>query len=157
MKKKAFVLLITLVVLSLGAIPALAGPPQEAGGTWLYSSTVVDEKEAGCNLFLTTFEEAIWSGTFQGNSTEDGQVVIYCSGALSYKAIVTFEEVTVDDKKGGLEISVVGRRSDAFTNWQGKWVITNGTGELKNLRGQGTWYGPGGGYVEYDGNYHFEP
>ena len=163
MNKKVLVLLITLVVLSLVIIPASAGPPQEASGTWWYYPTLVDEKPAGCNLFHTTRELGVWSGTFQGNSTEKGKVVIHCTGTLSFKAIVTFEEVTVDGKTGGLEMSVVGQYPADATEWYGSWVITSGTGELKNLRGQGNWWGPGAdgtgvwGYVDYEGNYHFEP
>ena len=162
MKKKIFVLLITLVILSLGAIPVFAGPPALATGLWQYTPYILDVKEAGCNTFLDTFENGVWAGTFQGTSTEDGKVVIHCSGAWSFNAIVSFDPVTVDGKLGTLKMSVVGSRPDAEADWQGKWVIISGTGELENLRGQGTWWGPGSpevgvqGNIPYEGNYHFE-
>jgi hypothetical protein len=66
MKKKLFVLMIVLVVLSLIAIPALAGPPEKAEGLWRYQPFILGVKEAGCNTFLTTFENGEWSGTFEG-------------------------------------------------------------------------------------------
>ena len=80
----------------------------------------------------------------------------------SFKAIVSFEGY-VDDKYGTLKMSVVGTRPDGLADWQGKSVILSGTGELANLRGQGTWWGPGApapevwGDIYYAGNYHFEP
>ncbi len=162
MKKKLFVLLMVLLALSMVSITALAGPPEKAEGLWQYQPFILDARVAGCNTFLTTFENGIWTGTFEGTSTEDGKVVIHCNGAWSYKAIVSFEGY-VDDKYGTLKMSVVGKRPDGLADWQGKSVILGGTGELANLRGQGTWWGPGApapevwGDIYYEGNYHFEP
>jgi len=122
----------------------------------------LEAKEAGCNTFLKTFEEGWWSGTFNGSSTEDGTVVIHCSGAWSFKAIVSFEG-SVAGKMGTLTMSVVGSRPDGLADWEGRYVILSGTGELASLRSQGTWWGPGApapgewGDIYYDGNYHFEP
>ena len=162
MKKKLFITLLVLMVLSLVAIPAMAGPPEEAAGLWQYQPFILDVKQAGCNTFLTTFENGKWTGTFEGTSTEDGKVVIHCNGAWSFNAIVSFEG-SVAGKSGTLKMSVVGTRPDGLADWQGKSVIISGTGELANLRGQGTWWGPGApapgvwGNINYDGNYHFEP
>lgn len=164
MKKKLFVLLIVLATFSLAAIPALAGPPQTARGTWLYIPTLLGSRQVGCNTFLTTLEEAEWTGTFVGESMEDGKVVIRCNGKWSFKAIISFHDLTVDGKTGTLRMSAVGRRPDALSDWTGKFVILSGTGELANLRGQGIFWGPGWlgdpteqGVIYYEGNYHFEP
>jgi hypothetical protein len=89
--------------------------------------------------------------------------VIHCNDKWSFNAIVTFDQVTVDGRTGTLEMSVVGWAPDSFSDWYGKWVITDGTDALANLRGQGTWWGPGApdvgiqGDIYYEGNYHFEP
>ena len=163
MKKKLFILLFVLMALSIVSINALAGPPEKAEGLWQYQPFILEVKEAGCNTFLTTFENGLWTGTFEGTSTEDGKVVIHCNGAWSFNAIVTFSELKVDGKSGTLKMSVFGSRPDAFSDWQGKSVILSGTGDLANLRGQGTWWGPGAaaegewGDIYYEGNYHFEP
>ena len=163
--KKCVQLLVVLSVIALAFMassPVLAGPPATAEGLWQYTSTVLGVKEAGCNTFVTTFENGLWTGTFDGVSTEDGQVVIHCNGAWSFNAIVSFEG-TVDGKYGTFEMSVVGTRPDGLAEWEGKYVILSGTGELDNLRGQGIWYGPGAsgpgalGDIFYEGNYHFEP
>lgn len=165
MRRKTLLLTIIIVAALLLAhsVPALASPPEDAEGLWQYQPFILGVREAGCNTFLTTFENGIWSGTFSGTSTEEGQVVIHCSGAWSYKAIVTFQNVTVAGKSGTLEMSVVGDRPDAASDWAGKWVILGGTGELSDVRGQGTWWGPGAsgvgtwGDIYYAGNIHFDP
>jgi hypothetical protein len=165
MKKLLLPLLVIFTVSLVVALspPVQAGPPEEAEGLWQYQPFILDQKVAGCNTFLTTFENGVWSGTFEGTSTEDGKVVIHCSGAWSFNAIVTFDAVTVDGKSGTLEMSVVGKRPDGTSDWAGKWVILSGTGELANLHGQGTWWGPGApapgqwGDIYYGGQVHFAP
>ena len=105
----------------------------------------------------------MWTGTFQGASREDGRVVIHRSGAWSFKAIVTFESVTVDGKTGSLVMSVVGTRPDGTSDWEGKWTIDSRTSDLAALRGHGTWWGPGWnptlewGDIPYSGKIHFAP
>jgi hypothetical protein len=163
MKRMLLTLLTLSVILSMLSVPALAGPPTAAEGLWQYKPTILDERVADGNIFLETSEEGIWTGTFEGESTEAGHVVIHSSGFWSFRAIVSFSEVTVDDKTGTLEMSVVGKRPDAGSDWQGRWVILGGTGELATLRGQGTWWGPGApgpgewGDIPYAGQIHFEP
>jgi hypothetical protein len=165
MRKMLLTLLTVLMIslLSTLSTPVSAGPPTDVGGLWQYQPFILGVREAGCNTFLTTFENGIWTGTFEGTSTEDGKVVIHCSGSWSFNAIVSFGEVTVDGKMGTLEMSVVGGRPDEVTDWEGKWVILSGTGDLATLRGQGTWWGPGAsgpeewGDIYYSGQIHFEP
>ena len=167
MKKMWLTLLTVVVALSALLISAQAGPPDTAEGLWQYQPFIEDTKTAGCNTFLDTFENGRWSGTFEGTSTEDGKVVIHCSGAWSFNAIVSYEGVVHDDSgiphSGTLVMSVQGSRPDGTSDWHGGWVILRGTEELATLRGQGTWSGPGAaapgvwGDIYYEGNVHFEP
>ncbi len=161
--KRMLLKLVTLsAILAMVSIPVLAGPPTAAEGLWLYLPTVVSERWADGNRFVQTTEVGEWSGTFDGVSTEVGQVVRHSSGFRSFTAIVSFEG-EVDGKEGTLEMSVAGKRPDAFSDWQGRWVILSGTDELTNLRGQGIWWGPGApapeewGDIYYSGTIHFEP
>jgi len=164
MNKKLQILSILFVMafLFMTSVPALAGPPEAAAGLWQYRTFILEVREAGCNTFLKTLEDGLWTGTFDGISTEDGTVVIHCSGAWSFNAIVSFEG-SVAGRNGTLTMSVVGSRPDGSADWEGKYVILSGTGELDNLRGQGIWWGPGApapgvwGDIEYEGSYHFEP
>ena len=164
MKKICRILSVSLLIAALliASIPALAGPPEQAEGLWQYQPFTLEVREAGCNTFMKTFENGLWTGTFEGTSTEDGKVVIHCSGAWSFNAIVSFEG-SVAGRTGTFEMSVVGTRPDASSDWEGMYVILSGTEELANLHGQGIWWGPGApapevwGDIYYEGSYHFEP
>lgn len=159
-RKSLFALLVIFLLMVL-VVPAQAGPPENASGTWWYFPIIDDVRVAGCNTFIDSFEIGEWTGSFAGDSTELGKVVAYCNGHLSFNATVTFVEVTIAGKQGGLVMSVAGTLP-VGSEWTGSWVILSGTGELENLRGQGAWWGPGApdweqwGYVDYAGNYHFE-
>ena len=184
MKKILFVLLTVILILSAVAIPALAGPPDNAQGYWYYIPTkdpFPGAKFADGNMFLTIEDDGYWTGTFNGDvdcsvvalqedvlaencavSTDIGWVVIHSNDSWFYRGIVSLDPVTVDGKTGALEMRVSGSRPDALAEWDGKWVITGGTGPLKGLRGRGTWWGLGYlggedyGVIPYSGNIHFE-
>jgi type II secretory pathway pseudopilin PulG len=164
MKKKrifAIALLVVALVATL-AVPAFAKQSEHAEGLWQYQPFIDEVRLADGNTFLKTHENGKWTGTFSGKSTEDGKVVIHSSGAWSFKGTVSFEGV-VNGKTGTLTMLAVGSRPDENTDWTGKWVILSGTGDLANLRGQGTWSGPGApapeqwGDIYYAGDIHFEP
>ena len=163
MKRMSLAVLTVVVVLSTLLLSVHAGPPANAEGLWRYQPFLEDLRVASCNTFMNTVENGIWTGTFEGTSTEDGIVVLHCSGSWSFNAIVTFSEVTVEGHSGTLVMSVEGSTPDAYTDWHGRWVILRGTDELATLRGQGTWWGPGApdwgewGDIYYEGNFHFEP
>jgi hypothetical protein len=181
MKKPTLTVLSLAMVLLMLSMPALAGPPTEADGLWQYQPFIkVYNDEGECvpptgapgevpcieshdeNTVMYTFENGQWYGTFFGTSTEDGKVVIHSSGVWSFNAIVSFEG-EVDGRYGTLQMSVNGKAPDAFSDWEGRWVIISGTGELSTLQGQGTWGGPGApevgawGDIYYAGKVHFEP
>lgn len=164
MKHRALILITVPMVALMFAqsVPVQAGPPSGAGGLWQYQPFIDEVRFADGNTFLKTHENGIWTGTFSGTSTEDGNVVIYSSGAWSFRGTVSFAG-EVDGRSGNLTMQVEGKRPDAFTDWSGKWVILNGTDDLANLHGQGTWWGPGApapgewGDIFYSGEIHFSP
>lgn len=162
MRTRVLTLLTMIMILSILSTPALAGPPTDVVGLWQYKPTLLDMWFADGNTFLHTVEEGIWTGGFEGVSTEDGLVVIHSSGLWSFNAMVSFVG-TVDGKSGTMEMSVNGTRPDESSDWAGRWVILSGTDELANLRGQGKWWGPGApdlgewGDIYYSGKMHFEP
>ena len=166
MRKKLFVLLTTVMLLLLVSVPAFATPPQNAFGEWIYLPRG-DEllKEAGGNIFLWNVEDAVWTGTFDGESVDSGVVVLHRSGSVPFKGDVVFETAVVDGKTGNLELRVNGTKPDLSpdTEWKGHWVISEAGGELAGLKGQGSWWGPGWGgdpkvwgHIDYDGKIHFE-
>ena len=172
MKKRLLILIALMAVLLLVAGPVYATPPEPASGTWCYIPFPVPLRFADGNMFLEATSEDRWEeGTF--DSTEFvGSGSVYRAtihkfvdftdtGPWFAQGLVTFVG-KVGDKEGTLVMRFLGKRPDATSDWSGKWVILSGTGELENLRGQGTWWGPGApeagveGCVDYSGNYHFE-
>ena len=165
-KRSLFLVTVLMVVLvSVLSVPAHAGPPENASGVWHYRPLGLPEvKVAGGNTILTIKEEAYWEGTFDGVSEDHGTVVFYAAGHWIFQGWVEFDPVTVDGRTGSLTMRVIGSKPDAGADWAGTWVIIKGTGDLKGLQGQGTWWGPGWqgdplvyGVIPYAGNVHFEP
>jgi hypothetical protein len=169
--KRIETLLIVLMLMVVLAAPVHAGEFQEASGEWCYIPTPVEEpKIAGDNVFVVSAEEATWSGTFVGTSEETGNVYTHKGdGFWLFRGRVHLEVTVLDStgqpRSGELFMRVDGTRPDAFSAWEGNWLITGGTGELKNLRGRGQVGGIGytgdppnvPGCVTYGGTIHFEP
>ena len=160
MKKKLLVSLALIIILSMSTITAFAGPPDnEVEGTWCYLPTneMVPEFH-GKNTFIYIEDDGEWTGTFSGMSKDIGTTIIHGgSGKWTYHAYVSFDEVTVNEVSGTLEMRVNGMFQDGL--WEGRWVITGSGGELSGLQGQGTWEGPGYigdgcGMTSYSGKIH---
>ncbi len=182
MKKMTVGLLTLVMLLSAFSVLAHATPPTEVAGELRYMARfkVYDDsgqcvppdgpedprppciRMADGNMFAETFEDAVWGGAFVGVTTDDCKVVIHSSGAWFYKAIASFQG-TVDGREGTLQMSMAGSRPSGDAEWQGRWVILGGDGELATLRGQGTWSGFGApdvwvwGDISYEGKIHFDP
>ena len=158
------------IVIALGAfllggtIPAAAKPPEQGEGYLEYIPTLVKVWVSGGNTFMTTTEVVTYYGAMSGSFTDVSNVVMYASGNWTYRAVGTFVG-TVSGKSGSLEMMMLGTRPDAFSEWQGTWVILSGTGALKNLHGEGTFWGLGytgnppeaPGRIDYAGKMHFDP
>ena len=163
MKKQVSILVMALLVVLALSISVQAGETIAAQGLWQYTPYIEGVRFADGNMFVDTREDGVWTGTFVGDSTEDGKMVVHSSGFRSFKATVSFSDVTVEGKSGTLEMRAVGKRLSPDQDWEGQWVITGGTGELAGLRGHGTWWGPGApapgvqGDIHYAGQIHFEP
>jgi hypothetical protein len=174
MKKKLFVLLAVIMVLSIVSMPAFATPPDNTvEGRWCYGYIEEGEhKIAGSNEFFDLDSTDGWTGTFNGLGSSDGRVRVHPSGYTLLKSDVTLHAVTVDDKTGTLEMRINGwlPAGGAYSDYEGLWVITSGTGELAGLHGQGTWGGVEFGNpvctdiddgfiasVPYSGSIHLDP
>lgn len=159
---------LALLLVGLVAVPALADAPMDASGNWVYKAGMPEVRVAGQNVHTSNTDEGTWTGTFEGTSVEDFVVALHqvdetfpfaclhpkgkCHG--TYQGLMTFDG-KVDGKAGTLVIKTNGSGPwPPLDNWSGSWVILSGTGELSNLRGQGSWWGPLGS-LEYDGKIHF--
>ena len=168
MKCKRSIALLALV-LTLVLVPAVithATPPTIASGIWYYTPWIASTRFADGNMFMEAYTDLPdpdrWEGTFDGISVDEYKGVIHSTGAWNAMGVALFDGF-VGDREGTLVIWFVGKKQDMLADWSGTWVILSGTGELANLRGQGTWWGPGApdvgieGSVEYSGKIHFDP
>jgi hypothetical protein len=162
MSKKLSALIICVVaVLSTLIIPVVrATPPEPVSGEWTYIPTIISERWANGNQFCDGVEDSIWTGTFSGTSYDTFTVIKHDAdpGPPSFVnviGVINFEG-NVGDKNGELVIKFVGKKTGEPLEWYGTWVILSGSGELENLRGQGTWWGPSMD-LDYAGKIHFKP
>ena len=165
MNKKWFLLIMGLLFVGMlaSASPVAAGPPETAQGYFYHMPEFVDIRFAGRNAFMDITDVATWTGTFEGTSTMEAIVSLYGpedTDPALVKGVYDFEG-EVWGKSGTLQILLVAWWHPEV-EWHGYWKIIGGTGELANLRGQGTTSGldPGFGNVaenEYSGKIHFEP
>ena len=164
------VLLASLVICMLALLSTLsmsvhATQPTTASGIWTYTPTIIlpSVRFADGNMFFEATSEDVWTGTFEGHSHCVERVVIHPSGSWNAEGLCTFESCTVTGESGTLVIHFVGTKPGPTADWSGRWVILSGTGDLANLHGQGTWWGPGApapgveGFVDYSGQIHFDP
>ena len=143
------------------------GLPATADGIWCYTPDLANLKPLDIGaypegkLFLSATYKGEWTGVFHGGDSPDDVALSQDTGLLVahevpapvnfapmlFVGTVSFADVQVGGASGGLELDVgsdINAASPAeATEWRGSWIITSGTGDLSNLRGQGTWWGPG--------------
>jgi hypothetical protein len=148
--RKTSVALVACAVLFLGLTVApttAAAPPRvtpgisrsAAEGVWTWVVTVMDvwkETPRGVQ-FASGSEDGTWTGTFEGSSVDTFGAELRPDGLWALLAI-SFEG-TVLDKTGTLEILTTAVANDPDRPMRGRWTIISGTGDLANVRGQGTW------------------
>jgi len=160
------VLLASLVICMLALLSTLsmsvhATPPRPASGIWTYiPADMTPIKLADDNTFFEVKSIDIVTGTFDGPGAGVDVLVLHSSGFWTGIGVATFEDCMVDGKSGTLVIRWAAHTTAETGLWSGQWVILSGTGDLANLRGQGTFWGPeeaGGFTYPYSGWIHFDP
>jgi hypothetical protein len=140
-------------------IPVKSTQPTEANGTFDYTFEILNMRFAGPNTFLYAVEHDTWTGTFTGTSESFFRVGIFSKAGFWNVWLEGTFTGWVLDKYGTMTFNLVGKKPDGG-EWYGQWVILSGTGDLKDLHGQGNWWGPGFGApgpdIYYSGNIHFE-
>ncbi len=155
-KTQVSLFLLFLVVLAVPLLSTNAGRSRKSRFTmaeslWQYTPEILDVQVIDDDTILRTREDAVWSGTFEGTSTEQCVVVISASGAWSVVGFVFFDG-EVNGMSGTLLIYFWGSRPDGFSEWDGRWLIESGTGDLEYLNGRGIFWGPGAPDVGQQGD-----
>jgi hypothetical protein len=158
MRRKISTLLITsAVILSVLLMPSvLAEKPADVAGTWAWSASGITFWEAGGNTHYSATEHDIFTGTFIGTGEGPFTMTLHRNGFFTGSGRTTFTG-EVMGKEGTLDIMWVGNTKNDLGWWWFKWVIISGTGELTNLHGSGTCWGPGPPGVDMTGKIHFDP
>jgi len=175
--KRMMILVPVLALLILFAVaPVYATEPTQIAGTWGPTAPVTfigPEKTAGANHFdVFTNPGKYLTGPIVGTFVQTTTVIyhfgdpnvfplpenpaLWPPADFKWKIDRTFTG-TVEGKSGTLTMYLEAKGTTPFTNLEGTWVIVDGTGDLANLHGQGTWWkllGPGLGY---EGQIHFDP
>ena len=148
---KPLILLAALMLLM--ATPLVVGtahattPGTSSGSIQIVSSVVTDSRVAGGNAFYTLTNTATTTGTFTGTLLCDERQLVMSSGYAVIHDTCVFTG-SVDGHVG----TAVLRLS------QGHFVdVSGGTGDLANLRGQGTFQVNSDGSGTYSGGFHFDP
>ena len=164
-KMLSIALLVGMVALMFSQLASVYGQqPTPVSGSFDYTFQVTGDRLADGNYFLYATEWENWEGDFTGTSVAVFRVEMFRSGFWNVWLRSTFTG-TVNGKSGTAVIQLLGKKPSG-EDWYGQWVVISGTGELANLRGRGTWWGPG--YrsdtkapgdpdIYYSGQIHFKP
>jgi len=124
---------------------AHATRPIPVSGVFDYTFTIIYDRVIGDKILIFATEDELWQGSFSGTAEAVFIVIIFSSDLWKVWLRTTFTG-TVDGKYGTMVIQLIGERTywdeDTFW-WSGHWRIIHGTGELRNIHGQGVWWGPG--------------
>ncbi|SEI96866.1 hypothetical protein [Demequina mangrovi] len=162
--KKLLALPLVAAALIVGASPAMAGPPEDAAGTWEYQvipGSVVP-RTAGNNTFIAAAEDGQFTGTFEGWSYDTFSLICHRKAPdvvdINVKGDIYFTG-DVMDQSGTLTMRFVGKMTSTNcgpadgATWTGTWTIIDGGGELADVHGHGTWTGPAY-HLTYAGQVH---
>ena len=166
MKRKipsVFVCLIIIALLALSISTAYAKKPTFVSGTQMITNFIPlgdVPKGKSDNILSVSMLEVAWSGDIDGVAEYEGILMIHSLDpvAINIHEKIHFDEVTVLGAEGSLTLQVsanLGRGVDAGF----RWTVIDGTDELANLHGSGTYWlaDPVNGIYDYEGYVHFDP
>ena len=164
MARRRLLILATVgVLLLVGGIPAMGhtSATETVEGLWEYIPTIQEESLVGDTVLLKVTDREWWSGGLDGTSKGRYSVMIYPSGRWFFAETSAFTG-TVNGRSGRMTMAVYGGRPNDQADWEGRWMIIGGTGELEGIRGSGSFSGPGWlgdpkvrGKVDYRGSVTF--
>ena len=159
--------------------PVNATTPVAISGTFVGTSFPVNGpiRYAGANVFMSASNEGLYvSGPIIGAFEQTTQLIWHFgnpqtvkdlpSNTMLWKNIESFAvwhiertfTGTVDNKEGTLTMLLEAKftyPTVTYPSLEGTWIIISETGDLANLRGEGTWWNSPGQILEYEGQIHF--
>lgn len=156
--RRVVAVLASIGAVAVFAVPASATPLTAASGTFTDVPAGPPEiRQADGNTFIKQAVTQTLTGTFTGTAAQRSMTLVHATGAANFHGTETCTCV-VQGRSGTLLFGFEGTGEPDGT-FVGHFVILSGTGELRNLRGQGSIMGPGPGSVSgtYSGEIHFGP
>ncbi len=141
MKLKIVVSLPLLLASAALLLPATFAQPTTASGTYtLTHSMLTSAITAGPNMIVTQINTFALTGIFQGTAVENVRGLISSTGFVAEQGTATFTG-TSNGLSGTTTFVIVGQGTSSSIT--GHFTIISGTGDLANIRGQGTFQGTG--------------
>lgn len=142
MRRKLSFTFLLCVGIFLCPLSLPAAQTQTVEGTFEYTVETVYQEEAHGQKITYGLEHEWWTGTLDGTAHALFIVLANEAGLKTVDLLSTFTG-TVDGKAGSLVFRLIGENPSPEKGWGGDWEIIRGTGDLVNIRGQGTWGGLG--------------
>ena len=142
--RKAQWLVLVVVITAVPAVLAPAAPKAATpvAGVWAWDHWWDEKVLPSGVIIMTGAEHGYWSGGIEGTGYEPFFAAIRPDGSLGAWIRSDFQGfVNVGDRKVYGEMTIMITVTIDMTTWlmEGRWVIQNGSGDLKRAHGHGTW------------------
>ena len=122
---------------------ALAQEPVPVSGGFDYTPEVFARVPGGGGMFVDASEDEVWSGDIEGTAVAPFRVVVSPDGSFQAWLLAEFEGTVLGEYSGTMVMSSKYTKPNATAEWTGEWIILSGTGDLENVHGHGSAWGPG--------------
>lgn len=147
MNKRLFVIVLAIVSLFLLVTPSLAedGEPVvvTVSGSFDFFPESYASFASGGRKFKDAYETEVWVGDIVGTATAPFRVSVNPDGTINAWLWAEFEGTILGEYEGTMVMLSLYTRHSSQTHWSGQWIIMSGTGDLENVQGYGTAWGPG--------------
>ena len=144
-KRALSILIACLTVGPLLSLPAYAQEQKSipVSGSFDYTPQIFTQFKAGDSQFFDASEDEVWTGDIVGTAVSPFRMVITPDGVWDAWLYTEFKGTVLGKYAGTMTVVSRYKRLAPKAHWAGEWMILSGTGDLKNVQGHGTAWGPG--------------
>ena len=122
---------------------ALAQQTIPVSGSFNYTPEIFAKVSVGDSVFFDASEDEVWVGDLEGTAVSPFRMVVTPDGVWDAWLYAEFKGTVFGEYEGTMSIASRYKRPAPDAHWAGEWIILSGTGELENVQGHGTAWGPG--------------
>lgn len=123
--------------------PALAQEQIPVSGSFDYTPEIFAQVPASGSMFFDASEDEVWVGDIAGTAVSPFRMVVTPDGVWDAWLYTEFAGTVLGEHEGTMVILARYQRPAPDAHWSGEWIILSGTGDLENVQGHGTSWGPG--------------